>query len=70
MTNSTAVIAEFCGEHKKNVTVVTFPGVEQQLHGIYMISCIFTSIVQWFSAAKRENSVMAGDWDEFLLEMR
>lgn len=46
MTNSTAVIAEFCGEHKKNVTVVTFPGVEQQLHGIYMISCIFTSIVQ------------------------
>lgn len=67
MTNSAAVIAQFCGELW---SAVTFQGVEHQLHGIYMISCIFTLTVRWFSAAKRENSVMAGGWDEFPLGMR
>lgn len=50
MSNSAAVIAQFCGERWSSVT---FQGVEHQLHGIYMISCIFTPIV-WYCSQERE----------------
>lgn len=50
MSNSAAVIAQFCAELWSSVT---FQGVEHQLHGIYMISCIFTPIV-WYCSQERE----------------